>query len=68
MSKQNQVDMAGLDLIVRSIRVGAEKPGDLGTEVTLPEAPPQVDPESRSSLEDVKEKSPGMLSRVFKTK
>lgn len=34
MGSPNQHDMAGVELIIDTLRVGAKKPGDLGTLVT----------------------------------
>ena len=34
MGSPNQHDMAGIELIVDTLRIGAKKPGDLGTLVT----------------------------------
>jgi len=34
MGSPNQHDMAGIELIVNTLRVGAKKPGDVGTLVT----------------------------------
>jgi hypothetical protein len=38
MGNPNQHDWAGIDLVVNTIRTGAEKPGDQGTELVVPEA------------------------------
>jgi hypothetical protein len=38
MGNPNQHDWAGIDLVVRTVRTGAGKPGDQGTELVVPEA------------------------------
>jgi hypothetical protein len=39
MGNPNQHDWAGIDLVVRTVRTGAGKPGDQGTELSISATP-----------------------------